>query len=180
MGQLKSAVYARMEEMSFRSGAAVGGGVLTAAGVAITLAVVLGGHSDAVAIASASRAAVSSVAPPSPARLLLAFLAFLAVLAAGYPAGSPDDGPRDSGRGLPAAVPGSGVGDPARRGDTGARPHCLAASVESALAARGRALPTTARLVGPAEAAKGVALGLVMAAAGHGEDLGDRSALAGA
>ena len=67
MGHLKRALYARMEEMSFRSGAAVAGGVLTAAGVAITLAVVLGGHSDAVASASASRVAVPSVAPPSPA-----------------------------------------------------------------------------------------------------------------
>jgi hypothetical protein len=67
LGHLKRALYARMEEMSFRSGAAVAGGVLTAAGVAITLAVVLGGHSDAVASASVSRVAVPSVAPPSPA-----------------------------------------------------------------------------------------------------------------
>ena len=66
LGQLKRAFYARMEEVSFRSGAAVAGGVLTAAGVAITLAVVLGGHSDAAASAPASRAAVPSVAPPSP------------------------------------------------------------------------------------------------------------------
>jgi len=61
LGQLKSTLYARMEEVSFRAGAVVAGGVLTAAGVAITLAVVLGGHSDAVASASASRAA----APPT-------------------------------------------------------------------------------------------------------------------
>jgi len=47
LGRLKSAVYTRMEEMSFRSGAVVAGGVATAAGVAVTLAVVLGGHSDA-------------------------------------------------------------------------------------------------------------------------------------
>ena len=66
VGQLKRAFYARMEEVSFRSGAAVAGGVLTAAGVAITLAVVLGGHSDAAASAPASRAAAPSVAPPSP------------------------------------------------------------------------------------------------------------------
>src|SRR5207244_4131704 len=66
LGQLKRAFYARMEEVSFRSGAAVAGGVLTAAGVAITLAVVLGGHSDAAASAPASRGAVPSVAPPSP------------------------------------------------------------------------------------------------------------------
>ena len=53
-----------MEEVSFRAGAVVAGGVLTAAGVAITLTVVLGGHSDAVASASASRAAAPSLAPP--------------------------------------------------------------------------------------------------------------------
>ena len=64
MGQLKSTLYARMEEVSFRSGAAVAGGVLTAAGVAITLAVVLGGHSDAVASAPVSRPAIPSVVPP--------------------------------------------------------------------------------------------------------------------
>jgi hypothetical protein len=60
---VKSTFYARMEEVSFRSGAAVAGGVLTAAGVAITLAVVLGGHSDAVASAPASRPAAPSVVP---------------------------------------------------------------------------------------------------------------------
>ena len=38
MGQLKSAIYARMEEVSFRSGVAVAGGVLAAAGVAVILA----------------------------------------------------------------------------------------------------------------------------------------------
>jgi hypothetical protein len=64
LGQLKSTLYARMEEVSFRAGAVVAGGVLTAAGVAITLAVVLGGHSDAVASASVSRAAVPSAVPP--------------------------------------------------------------------------------------------------------------------
>jgi hypothetical protein len=64
LGQLKSTLYARMEEVSFRSGAVVAGGMLTAAGVAITLAVVLGGHSDAVASAPASRAAVPSAVPP--------------------------------------------------------------------------------------------------------------------
>ena len=67
MDHLKSALYARMEEVRFRSAAAVAGGVLIVAGVAITLAVVLGGHSDAVASAQVSRAAAPSVAPPSPA-----------------------------------------------------------------------------------------------------------------
>jgi hypothetical protein len=64
LGQLKSTLYARMEEVSFRSGAVVAGGVLAAAGVAITLAVVLGGHSEAVASAPASRSAVPSATPP--------------------------------------------------------------------------------------------------------------------
>ena len=40
MGRLRSTIYARMEEMSFRSGAAVGAGTLAAAaGTAIALAV---------------------------------------------------------------------------------------------------------------------------------------------
>ena len=63
MGQLKSALYARMEEVSFRAGAAVAGGVLTAAGVAIALAVVPNGHRDAAAIAPA-RVVAPSLAPP--------------------------------------------------------------------------------------------------------------------
>ncbi|HTQ90935.1 MAG TPA: hypothetical protein VMK84_15740 [Streptosporangiaceae bacterium] len=66
MGRLKSAIYARMEEVSFRSGAALAGGVIIAAGVAITLAVVPGGPGDVVAGAPASRAAASSVSPPAP------------------------------------------------------------------------------------------------------------------
>jgi hypothetical protein len=64
LGQLKSTLYARMEEVSFRAGAVVAGGVLAAAGVAITLAVVLGSHSDVVASASAYHAAPPSLAPP--------------------------------------------------------------------------------------------------------------------
>ena len=61
MGQLKGTLYDRMEEVSFRSGAAVAGGVLTAAAVAITLAVVLGGRGDAVASAPASRPAMEAL-----------------------------------------------------------------------------------------------------------------------
>src|SRR6185437_7613983 len=56
-----------MEEVSFRSGAVVAGGVLTAAGVSITLAVVLGGHSDAVASAPVSRPAVPAAVPATVA-----------------------------------------------------------------------------------------------------------------
>ena len=67
MGRLKTTVYARMEEMSFRSGISVTGGVLAAAGVAVTLAVLLGGHSDAAASAPASGAAGRPAAPPSAA-----------------------------------------------------------------------------------------------------------------
>ena len=65
MGKLKSAVYARMEEMSFRSGAAVTGGALAAAGAAITLAVVLSGHSDAATRPSAP-ATQARLAGPAP------------------------------------------------------------------------------------------------------------------
>jgi hypothetical protein len=65
LGSLKTTVYARMEEMSFRSGAAVTGGVLAAAGVAVTLAVLLGGHGAPAASAPLPGAAARSVAPPS-------------------------------------------------------------------------------------------------------------------
>jgi hypothetical protein len=96
LGQLKSTLYARMEEVSFRSGAVVAGGVLTAAGVAITLAVVLGGHSDAVASASASRAAVPSAVPP-----------VLAPVSSSLPATPPSATPRASRTTSPATVAGA-------------------------------------------------------------------------
>jgi len=67
-GQLKTTIYARMEEMSFRSGAAVSAGVLAALGAAIALPVVLGGdHSAGAASAPGLGPAARSVAPPSPA-----------------------------------------------------------------------------------------------------------------
>ena len=47
MGRVKSAIYARMEEMSFRSGVGLAAGVLVAAGLAIALPVTLNGHSAA-------------------------------------------------------------------------------------------------------------------------------------
>ena len=90
MGRLKSAIYARMEEVSFRSGAAAVGGVLIAAGVAIMLAVVLGGPGGAVASAPASRAAAPAVTSPTP-----------------VPASSsPQATPRPSRTTVPAAVAG--------------------------------------------------------------------------
>ena len=64
MGQLKRAIYARMEEVSFRTGVAVVGGVLVAA-AAIALTVVLGGHGDAAASAPASPVAAAASASPS-------------------------------------------------------------------------------------------------------------------
>jgi hypothetical protein len=96
LGQLKSTLYARMEEVSFRAGAVAAGGVLTAAGVAITLAVVLGGHSDAVASASASRAAVPSAVPP-----------VLAPVSSSPPATPPSATPRASRTTSPATVAGA-------------------------------------------------------------------------
>jgi hypothetical protein len=59
MRKLKTTVYARMEEMSFRSGAATGAGALAAVGIAIALAVTLTGH---------SAAATSEPGPTAPAR----------------------------------------------------------------------------------------------------------------
>jgi hypothetical protein len=68
VGRLRSTVYGRMEEMSFRSGAAVSAGVLAALGAAIALPVVLGGnHSAGAAGAPSLGPAARSVAPPSPA-----------------------------------------------------------------------------------------------------------------
>jgi len=67
LGELKRAIYARMEEVSFRSGAAAAGGVLTVAGVAITLAIVLGGGpGGTVTSAPAAHDAAPSVASASP------------------------------------------------------------------------------------------------------------------
>jgi len=54
-----------MEEMSFRSGAAVFAGVPVAAGVVITLAVALGGHSAAAPSAPRPAAVARPVPPPS-------------------------------------------------------------------------------------------------------------------
>jgi hypothetical protein len=96
LGQLKSTLYARMEEVSFRSGAVVTGGVLTAAGVAITMAVVLGGHSDAVASAPASRPAVPAAVPP-----------VLAPASSPPPATPPSATPRASRTTGPATVAGT-------------------------------------------------------------------------
>ena len=66
MGRLKRTIYARMEQTSFRSGVAVFAGVPVAAGVAITLAVVLGGHSAAVPSAPRPAAVARPAPPPSP------------------------------------------------------------------------------------------------------------------
>jgi hypothetical protein len=63
MGRVKSAIYARMEETSFRSGVGLAAGVLVAAGLAIALPVTLDGHS--VAATGASRpSAVARLTPP--------------------------------------------------------------------------------------------------------------------
>jgi len=75
LGRLKSTIYARMEEMSFRSGAAVVGGVLVAVGMAITLAVVLGGHSAAAtSVSSPATAAIVARSSPPPSPVLPAAL----------------------------------------------------------------------------------------------------------
>jgi hypothetical protein len=66
MGRVKNAIYARMEEMRFRSGAALAAGVLAAAVVAIVLAVTLSGHSVAATGAQGPGTAASPA--PSPTR----------------------------------------------------------------------------------------------------------------
>ena len=97
MGQLKSAIYARLEEVSFRSGVAMAGGVLAAAGVAVALTVVLGGHGDAAASAPASpprASAAASAASPS-------------LVPASSSPSSPRATPRPSDTTVPATVAGA-------------------------------------------------------------------------
>jgi len=67
MARFRRAINARMEEMSFRSGAFAVIGVFAAAGLMIALIVTLGGHSAASANASGPSAGVRSVAPSSSA-----------------------------------------------------------------------------------------------------------------
>jgi xylulokinase len=59
---LKRAIYARLEEMSFRSGAAAAGGVVAVGGLAIALAVLPSGHRPE---AAAPRAVTNSTTPAS-------------------------------------------------------------------------------------------------------------------
>ena len=113
MGQLKSAIYARMEEVSFRSGAAVAGAVLIAAGVVITLAVVPGGPGGAVPGAPASRVAAPLAAAPS------------SVPVPSSPASAPSSAratPRPSRTTIPAAVVGDYRPTPSQARASGARP----------------------------------------------------------
>lgn len=65
MGRVRSAINTRLEETSFRAGAAASAGVLAVTGGAIALAVTLGGsHADA---ASAPAPVPHTSAPPVPA-----------------------------------------------------------------------------------------------------------------
>ena len=64
---LKRAVYARMEELSFRSAVATAAGVLAITGAGVTLTVTSGGsHQLAVAPPAASAVGAQSTAAPSP------------------------------------------------------------------------------------------------------------------
>jgi hypothetical protein len=66
-GGLRAAIYARLEETSFRSGAAVGAAAVGATGVVIAVMVTLGGHPVAQAQARPAESVPSSVASPAPA-----------------------------------------------------------------------------------------------------------------
>ena len=123
MGQLKSTLYARMEEVSFRAGAVVAGGVLTTAGVAITLAVVLGGHSGTVASASATRAAVPPAVP-----------AALAPVSSSPSASSPSAAPRVSRTTSPAT--GAGAYQPPSAARAAATLHAAATPGRTAISRR--------------------------------------------
>jgi len=69
--RLRAAIYARLEETSFRSGATVGAAALGVAGVVIAITVTLGGHPVAQAQAAdgppASAAPLDPSLAPSPA-----------------------------------------------------------------------------------------------------------------
>ena len=121
LGRLKSTVYARMEEMSFRSGAAVTGGVLAAAGAAITLTVLLGGHIDAATTAPSPDAAARSMAPPSSVALPYT------APAAAPPFASPSVTPRVSRTTGPATV--AGAYQPHARVRASATPRAAATPV---------------------------------------------------
>lgn len=72
VGRMKAMVYARLEETSFRSGAAVGAAALAVAGLGVAFALTLGGHQVAPSRAVAAGAALPSArhsAPPSSAAL---------------------------------------------------------------------------------------------------------------
>ncbi len=66
-GGLRAAIYARLEETSFRSGAAVGAAAVGVTGVVIAVTVTLGGHPVAQAQARPAESVPSSVASPAPA-----------------------------------------------------------------------------------------------------------------
>jgi hypothetical protein len=66
LGRVRRAIYARMEEISFRSGAALAVSLLVAAGLAIVLAITLNGHSAA-ATGVPGPGITHSTSPPSPA-----------------------------------------------------------------------------------------------------------------
>lgn len=70
-GGLRNAIYARMEEISFRSGAVAAGGAMVVGGLAIAFVMLPGGHHAAAtrATAAAPRPAMSvfsSAAPAAP------------------------------------------------------------------------------------------------------------------
>ncbi len=96
MGRLKSAVYAQMEDMSFRSGAAVAGAALAVVGAVIALAVMLTGHS----------AAATGTSPDVAARLSSPASSAPAPATSAVPSTTPrprqSKVPPDSGRDLPA------------------------------------------------------------------------------
>jgi hypothetical protein len=166
VGRLKTTIYARMEEMSFRSGAAVFAGVLAAAGVAITLAVGPGGGpsptlpSAAPASGPSPGAAARSVAPPPPAPAARARRAF------GHAAAQPDGHPRtrDPGRKLSVTSPGDRGGDPAGPGIVSRRPQDSPASAPDAGPAPGRPALLLERALGLEPSSDGRSAGAVVLA----------------
>ena len=106
--KLRRAIYARMEEMSFRSGAALAAAVLAVTGLGIALTLTLGGGHGA---AAAPRTTPASTIPTVGGA---AAIGLGAALAAGQRLAQPGSAPTGPGRGRRAPARGDTDSVPAR------------------------------------------------------------------
>jgi hypothetical protein len=89
VGKLRRAINARLEEMSFRSGAAVSAGAVVVGGIAIALGVILtGGHAAAVAGAPSAHVTLRPALVPASASAAASAFASPMATPTGTPSGS--------------------------------------------------------------------------------------------